>query len=49
MGPIVEFVWWSATDEYLKDFHSRVKPTLNYVQNADGCTRLDLLDVIKIH
>ena len=37
--PIVEFVRWRATDEYLKDFHSQVKPTLSYVQNADGCTR----------
>jgi len=38
--PIVEFVWWLATDEYLKDFHSRVKPTFDYVQNADGCTSI---------
>jgi len=35
---IIEFVRWSATDEYLEDFHSQVKPTLSYVQNADGCT-----------
>jgi hypothetical protein len=33
---IVEFVRWSATDEYLNDFHSRVKPTISYVQNAEG-------------
>jgi len=38
--PIVEFVSWSATNEYLQDFCSRVKPTLNYVQNADGCTSI---------
>ncbi|KAF8798997.1 hypothetical protein BYT27DRAFT_7122341 [Phlegmacium glaucopus] len=36
--PIIEFVSCRATDEYLEDFHTRVKPTLDYVQNADGCT-----------
>ncbi|KAF8158088.1 hypothetical protein B0H34DRAFT_797503 [Crassisporium funariophilum] len=35
--PIVELVWWSATDEFLSTLSSNLKPTLDYVSKANGC------------
>ena len=37
--PIVEFVRWIVTEEYLTDLHSRMKTILTYIQDADGCIR----------
>ncbi|KAF8889992.1 hypothetical protein CPB84DRAFT_1785118 [Gymnopilus junonius] len=37
---IVEFVWWSGSDEFLADLNGSFKPMIDYVSSADGCLRI---------
>ncbi|KDR82910.1 hypothetical protein GALMADRAFT_238558 [Galerina marginata CBS 339.88] len=38
--PVVEFVWWSASDEFLDDYDGLFKPTIDHVSKAEGCLRI---------
>ncbi|KAF8967025.1 hypothetical protein BDZ97DRAFT_561754 [Flammula alnicola] len=38
--PIVEIVWWSATDDFLADFDALFKSTVDHVSATNGCLRV---------
>lgn len=35
--PIVEFVWWPATHEFLSDIDAVISPTVDHISSAAGC------------
>ncbi len=35
--PMVEFVWWPATDEFLKDVDGVISPTVAHISSTNGC------------
>ncbi|KJA17475.1 hypothetical protein HYPSUDRAFT_46424 [Hypholoma sublateritium FD-334 SS-4] len=35
--PMVEFVWWPATHEFLNDIDAVIRPTVAHISSANGC------------
>jgi len=38
--PMVEFVWWPATHEFLSDIDAVITPTVAHISSADGCLEI---------
>ncbi|KAH9480645.1 hypothetical protein JR316_0007245 [Psilocybe cubensis] len=46
--PVVEFVWWNGTEEFLGNLDALFKPTINHVSKADGCLRRSMPQIETI-